>query len=106
MVNALVLHKKHLSWGIGCISKELSKSYRVNFGLDSVKTCAKDAVTVIDTSECKTITLQEYSSRILSDKSTLSHCIVGNEVRHFVGIGWITIKVVSLEDLNKYPRVA
>jgi hypothetical protein len=105
MVNTLVIHKKLKSLGIGCIAKELKSSYKVNFGLDDVMTCKKDSVEVIDTSKCKTVTFIEYRNRILSDKSTLDYCIVGNELKHFVGIGWLTHRVVTLEDLKKYPRV-
>jgi hypothetical protein len=105
MVNTLVIHKKLKSLGIGCIAKELKSSYKVNFGLDDVMTCKKDSVEVIDTSKCKTVTFMEYRNRILSDKSTLNYCIVGNELKHFVGIGWLTRRVVTLEDLKKYPRV-
>lgn len=104
MVNTLVTHKK-LNLGVGCISKELSKSYKINFGLHDVKTCSKELVNVIDTSNCKTITFQEYRTRILKDNSTLEYCIVGNELKHYVGIGWLTHRVIKLEDLTKYPRV-
>lgn len=105
MVNTLVKHKKLKSLGIGCIAKELKSSYKVNFGLEDVMTCKKDSVEVIDTSECKTITFIEYRNRILNNKSILGYCIVGNELKHFVGIGWLTRRVITLEDLKRYPRV-
>ena len=105
MINTLVTHKKLQSLGIGCISKELKKSYRVNFGLHDVKTCSKKSVNIIDTSKCKTISYSEFSRRILSDSSSLNNCIVGNELKEYVGIGWITLRVIEMEDLKKYPRV-
>lgn len=105
MVNTLVTHKKLKSLGIGCISKELSKSYRVNFGIDEVKTVSKDMIDIIETSKCRTISFNEFRNRILNDKSTLDYCIVGNELKHYVGIGWITRKVIDSDDLQKYPRV-
>ena len=105
MVNTLVTHKKLKSLGIGCIAKELSKSYRVNFGTEDVLTCKKTAVEVVDTSACKTVTFNEFRNRILSDKSTLDYVIVGNVVKHYVGIGWLTVGVVKEADLKKYPRV-
>ncbi len=105
MVNTLVTHKKLKSLGIGCISKELSKSYKVNFGTSDVLTCKKDAVIVVDTSKCNTITYHEFKSRIINEKSTLTNAIVGNELLEYVGIGWITKRVVTLDDLKKYPRV-
>jgi hypothetical protein len=105
MVNTLVTHKKLRSLGIGCISKELSKSYKVNFGLDDVLTCKKTAVEIVDTSACKTVSFQEFRTRILKDNSELNNAIVGNELKHYVGIGWVTDRVVTMADLQKYPRV-
>jgi hypothetical protein len=35
----------------------------------------------------------------------LNNCIVGNELKEFVGIGWITIRVATEDDLKQYPRV-
>lgn len=103
--NTLVRHKKLHSLGIGCVSKILSKTVKVNFGTDDVKTCNVEQLVAIDISECKTISLHEYKSRILKDNSTLDMCIVGNELRRFVGIGWTVDRVVTYDDLDKYPRV-
>ena len=105
MVNTLVLHSKKTELGIGCISKELKNSYKVNFGLQDCLTVKKELINVIDTSHCKTVTSREYSHRILQDNGTLSDCIVGNELRHYVGIGWTTTRVITLDDLKKYTRV-
>ena len=105
MVNALVRHKKLKTLGIGCISKELKSSYKVNFGLDDVLTCKKNAVEIIDTSKCKTITYSEYRNRIINEKSTINKCIVGNELKEYVGIGWISLRAINSDDLTKYPRV-
>jgi len=105
-VNTLVRHKKLQSLGIGCVSKIFKNNIAVNFGIyDCIKT-KESMLEVIDTSKCKTISLREFQSRILNDKSTLNDVILGNEVLHFVGIGWTTRKeVVTEEDLKKYPRV-
>lgn len=105
MVNTLVTHKKIKTLGIGCIAKELKSSYKVNFGLDDVVTCKKNMVEVIDTSDCKTITFNQYRNTILGVDSAVNYCIVGNELRHYVGIGWITVRVITESDLKKYPRV-
>jgi len=103
--NTLVRHKKLTSLGIGCVSKVLSNSVRVNFGTDDVKTCKVEQLEMVDVSRCKTIELREYTTRILKDKSTLNDVIVGNELKHYVGIGWTTTRVVTIDDLKKYPRV-
>ena len=105
MVNTLVTHKKRKSLGIGCIAKELKNSYKVNFGLYTTMTCKKDAVEVVNTSKGSTISFREFNTRILRDNSTLDYAIVGNELKQYVGIGWITIRVVTINDLNLYPRV-
>ncbi len=104
MVNTLVTHKNLASLGIGCISKELKSSYRVNFGHVDVITVKKDNVVPVDVSGCKTIPFRKVRSRILDDKSKLEYVIIGNELCHYVGIGWISVRVVTMDDLKKYPR--
>lgn len=103
--NTLVTHKKMSLLGIGCISKVASKKAKVNFGKEDVMTCSLNSLTPVDTAKCKTITFNEYKSRVLSTKSNLNDCIVGNELMHFVGIGWICTRVVTEDDLKKYARV-
>lgn len=105
MVNTLVFNAKNKGLGIGCIAKELKDSCKVNFGTDDVMTVKKVNLEIIDTSKCKTVSLKNFQRRILSDKSTLDYVILGNELKHFVGIGWITSRVVTLDDLKTYPRV-
>lgn len=104
-VNSLVTHKNLSSLGIGCIAKELKSQYEVNFGESDVVSVKKRLVNFIDTSGCKTVSFHEFRNRILSDKSKLDYVIVGNELKQYVGIGWITLRVVTMDDLTKYPRV-
>mgnify|MGYP006285426141 CR=1 FL=1 len=107
-VNDLVTHKKMKSLGIGCISKVLKNQYSINFGINDMIKCNKQSVTPVDTSRCATISFAKVQSRILmEDKNTkdLNHVILGNELKEFVGIGWITLRVVTEQDLKKYPRV-
>lgn len=103
--NTLVRHKTLKTLGIGCVAKVMSKKAKVNFGLEDVLTCSQTALIPIDTSKCKTVTFLEFKNRILSDKSTLNNVIVGNELKEYVGIGWVTLRVVTEDDLKKYPRV-
>lgn len=105
MVNSLVIHNKFGAFGVGCISKVLSKHYIVSFGHSDVKKCLKESVTVLDTSYCKTIDYDTFKRRILSDKSELRDCIVGNLLYHYVGIGWTSLRPITFEDLKVYPRV-
>lgn len=105
-VNTLVLHKKKTNLGIGCISKVMKSSYRVNFGTDDVMTCKAESLNEIDTSHCKTIewgTVRALS--IANSKNLPQFLIIGNELKHWVGIGWVTHRVITLEDLKKYARV-
>lgn len=103
-VNTLVKHKKLKSLGIGCVSKVLESSVRVNFGLTDTFRCKPSSLEVIDTTNFPTIKYSEFRNRILQTDG-INYCIVGNELKQFVGIGWVTIKVVTIEDLKKYPRV-
>jgi hypothetical protein len=100
-----VYHKKLRSLGIGCVAKIMSAKVKVNFGTDDVVSCSPSSLSEIDTSSCKTISFHSFRSRILEENSTLNNCIVGNELKEFVGIGWITIRVATEDDLKQYPRV-
>jgi len=104
MINTLVTHKtKNL--GIGCIAKELKNSYKVNFGTNDVITCKKDVINIIDTSKCKTMSFQELKKITYGNASINNYVIIGNELKEYVGIGWITIRITTLDDLKNYPRV-
>lgn len=102
--NTLVTHKKFRELGIGCVAKVLKKSVQVNFGARMVKTCDPDELVRIDVKDCKTISLRKYTDRVLMSSGP-DMVILGNEVMHFVGIGWTFTRVVNVEDLKKYPRV-
>ena len=104
-INTLVTHKKLQSLGIGCVSKTLKSSVKVNFGKYDVKTCKPEMLEIVDTSKCKTVSFDKFRDRILDDNSKLNICIVGNELKEYVGIGWVTIKIIDVNDLQKYPRV-
>lgn len=103
-INTLVTHKRLKSLGIGCISKVLKSSVKVNFGLMDTVTCKPSMLEIIDTDKCMTIDYNTYRNRILS-RDGIKNCIVGNELREFVGIGWITLRAINKNDLKKYPRV-
>lgn len=105
MINQLVIHKKLKTLGIGCISKELKNHVYVNFGLTDCDKFKKTDLEIIDTSNCKTISFIKYKNRRLKDNSAFDFCILGNELKHFVGIGWITHRVITIDDLKTYPRV-
>ena len=105
-VNTLVMHKKLKSLGIGCISKVLKSSFRVNFGTEDVMTCKDTMLVEVDVSKCKTITFQELRSKSIANSKDLpEYVIIGNELKHWVGIGWVSHGVVTLEHLKRYPRV-
>lgn len=105
--NTLVRHKKIKSLGIGCVSKIFSKQVNVNFGQDDTVKCKIDILELIDVSKCKTITLKEWQSKSITNsfKNGEGIVIVGNEVKEYVGIGWISLRVVTEADLSKYPRL-
>ena len=105
-VNTLVKHKDLSSLGIGCVSKELKRSCRVNFGPNDCWTVSKRLLEPIDVSKCKTISFQRYKRRILNVVNLdINKVIVGNEIHEFVGIGWIILGTITEDDLLMYPRV-
>jgi hypothetical protein len=103
-INTLVTSKVSPGLGIGCTSKVLKHSAYVNFGLyDNIK-CKLKELEIIDVTNTRTIDFQELKNRVLrqSGENIVIHF---NEVREYVGIGWITLRVVTVDDLQKYPRV-
>ena len=105
-VNTLVRHKKLKSLGIGCISKVMKSSYKVNFGTEDVSTCKESMLIPIDTSKCKTITFKDFKRLSISNSKDLpEYVIIGNELKHWVGIGWVSHGVVKESHLKKYHRL-
>ena len=105
--NTLVTHKKIKSLGIGCVSKVMKKSLKVNFGTEDVVNCNPKMLELIDTSGCKTMSFSEFKRKTITNgfPNGEVRAIVGNELREYVGIGWVTKRVVTYDDLKKYPRV-
>ena len=104
--NTLVKHKAHKFLGIGCVAKKLSAKARINFGLDGYMTCSLSCLEELDTTECKTISFEELKRMTVSNSSdTPKYVIIGNELRHYVGIGWVTERVIVEEDLKNFLRV-
>ena len=105
-INTLVRHKKLTSLGIGCISKVRKSSYRVNFGMDDCITCKESILTPVDVSSAKTLPFDDFRRMsICNSKDLPKRVIIGNEVKEWVGIGWVSIGVVTENDLTKYSRV-
>jgi len=105
--NTLVRHKKLKSLGIGCVSKIMSKSLKVNFGTEDVMNCKAEMLVPVDVSKSKTITFSEFQRKTATNSwsSGKVQVIIGNEVKEYVGIGWISVRVVTDDDLRKYPRI-
>lgn len=102
-VNSLVTSRKFE--GIGCVSKVFSKHVNVNIGKTGSVKILKKFIDAVDTSKCKTITFHAYKNQILVNDPNLTYVILGNELMHYVGIGWVSSRVVDGEDLKKFPRV-
>lgn len=106
-INTLVRHKKLRSLGIGCVSKVLSKSLKVNFGTDDCISIKESQLEPVDVSKCKTMTFQDFRTKTIcnSFKGGQIRVIIGNEIKEYVGIGWVSQGIVTESDLTKYPRV-
>ena len=101
--NTLVRHKKLKSLGIGCVSKVLKSSVRVNFGLEDTITTKETQLELVDVTGTKTMTFNELKAKLLNND--LDYVIIGNELKQSVGIGLIPVRVVTEEDLKLYIRV-
>lgn len=106
-VNTLVRHKKLKTLGIMCISKVHPKHYTINWGKEDSAKCLKTTVEEIDVSKCKTMTYADFRRKGISNSYKENECtlIIGNVVKHYVGIGWVDQHVVTEQDLLTIPRV-
>lgn len=102
-MNDLVVHVRR-DLGIGCVARVRGGRAVVNFGLRGSISCKPELLRLVPTDGCATCTAREYSDRVLRDAGP-DRVIVGNELRQFVGIGWITERVVTEADLLAYPRL-
>lgn len=104
-VNTLVRHKKIKSLGIGCIAKIVGKKVVVNWGEVDTNKHNPSELEKVDVSKCKTVSMQKFRNRIVEDNGTMNDVIIGNELKQYVGIGWVSRGVITEADLKKYPRV-
>ena len=105
--NTLVRHRKLKTLGIGCVAKVLSKSLKVNFGTEDVMTCKPEMLEPVDVSKSNTMTFSEFQRKNIANswEGGKVRMIIGNELKEYVGIGWITLGVVKEDDLKNYPRI-
>ena len=101
--NTLVRHKKLKTLGIGYIAKKKWKSYEVNWGTDDVKLCKQESLELVDVSKCNTVSWNVVRNKIITQQGP-DIVIVGNELKEYVGIGWVTLRAITEDDLKKYPR--
>jgi len=105
-VNTLVTHKRGAFDGIGCVTKVFTKSVRVNIGMSESMTCKFDALESVDVSRCRELKFVDFKIKSMNNSPDLpKRVVIGNIISEYVGIGWIKIGVVTVEDLQKYPRV-
>ncbi len=105
--NTLVTHKKLSSLGIGCVSRIFKKKVRVNFGMDDVIDISPSELLPVDTSNCMTISMADARriSRGIEKQGDPLTIIIGNELKQYVGIGWVSQRVITMDDLKRYPRL-
>lgn len=105
-INTLVTNNLKPEIGIGCVSAILKKKVRVNFGLRDFVTIDPKHLNPVDVSQCKTISFNEFNAMSMNNSPNIpAKVIIGNEVKHYVGIGWVSHGVVTIDDLEKYPRL-
>ena len=89
---------KHEQYGIGQVLKVLTKAVKAKFGLNNeyIVTIQPKDLVELDTNGVKRMTYFE-ATKYTDD------IIVGNLIKNYVGIGWITIRIVNENDLLKFP---
>jgi hypothetical protein len=102
----LVTHKTGKFKGIGCITKVLKASVKVNHGEYDVISCKPKDLEVVDVNNSKTIIFSDLRKMNFTNSNKLpKYAIIGNSLKEYVGIGWIHTRVVTEADLKVFPRV-
>jgi hypothetical protein len=108
LVKVLILPAKTdylLNGKIGVITRVLKTKVEVRFKDDTFIKFRPEQIEIVDTHHCETIPYSRYRNRIIDEKDTLDKAILGNELKQFVGIGWVTVEWVTERLLGMYPRV-
>jgi len=86
---------------IGVICRVLKRCVEVRLNSKTFIKFQPEQLEIINTTFCKTVSFSETQSL----EPQHSVIIFGNELREYVGIGWATMGIINLQDLEKYPRV-
>lgn len=90
---------------IGVITRVSKARVEVRFKDDTFIQFRPEQIEIVDTHHCETVPYSRYRKRIIDEKDTLDRVILGNELKAFVGIGWVTEDWVTERLLGMYPRV-
>ena|ERR1035437_9874082 len=100
-IKALVTHKHLKSLGIGIVSEKMKKSFRVKFGQNDVRKFHSEFIRFIDTSKSKFVSMDEIKQKaVKNDNAIFENCL-----KQYSGSEWMFIRIITEEDLEKYPRV-
>lgn len=104
-VNSLVTHKHLKSLGIGVVSQNLKNAIRVRFGENDLRKFKPEELRTIDISKCHVVSLSQFQHEIFRKANKNEYMIVGNHLKQFTELGWIYIREIKEEDLQKYKIV-
>ncbi len=92
---------------IGVISRILKTRIEVRFSSECFMKFRPEQIHIVPTDHCETIPFSEFKRKSITNSfSGEARVIVSNEIKHYVGIGWVIEKFVENEsDLLKYPRL-
>ena len=94
-------------YNIGVISRVLKKSVEVRFDENTYIKVKPERIRYVDDSATTTIPWSEFIRKSLTHEwdSYKGKIILGNEVKEWVGFGWVTRRIVNDTDLIYWPRV-
>ena len=108
LVKVLILPAKTdyiMNGKIGVITRVLKTRVEVRFKDDTFIKFRPEQIETIATHHCETVAFSRYQARILNQDQELDRVILGNELKKFVGVGWVTEDYVTERLLGMYPRV-
>jgi hypothetical protein len=92
---------------IGVITRILETRVEVRFTEEDFYKFKFEQIVPVDISESFTVSFSELRRRSITNNfdNFATKVILGNEVKEYVGIGWVLQNYVTEKDLALYPRV-
>jgi hypothetical protein len=90
---------------IGVICRVLKRSVEVRWDQEHFEKVKPESLERVNVAGCRTISFTDFKRQTMLNTVKENRVILGNELKEYVGIGWLTNRLINEEDLLSFPRV-